>query len=230
MEKRHKLFINQDYDTLYKRIMVEQNKIDVKTMRKLNRSKRNGVFNVRDKEQDDLVLEKDELKQENKEEKEEKKIDKFELQKEKEKVKRILNKNVSYNALVNSQSKLLYYKNDNLFDMAKRLNRCIYHAKRGEWKKADKALDPQKVVNIYENGNLTKAKSKFPNEKRNEYKFHDDVEKIQFDEDDDKLEICKAIMARMNKKASSGKDGIDNKQLLLMMERDDVYTFVARFV
>ena len=231
MEKRHKLYISGDYDILYKRIMEEQNKIDMKTQRKMKREI-NGIEkrNINDINQDDIKMEQKNNNNNDDDGKEEKKKEEKNQEKIKNRTKKVLNRYIDYADLVKGQSNLLYGENDNIFKIAKRMNKCIYHAQRGEWKKADSALDPGSLVNMYKKKNEINARKKFPKEKKNDYKFCYDVDKMNFDEYGDKLFIIKGIMLRINRDAAPGLDGIDNKQILWMIDRDDIYEFVQDFI
>ena len=168
LEIRHKLYCNGQYVQLLRRILDEQkefNKMESKNYQyktKLNRNGDDRMVN-RDDEKNEIEEKSDRLRQEK------------EMIKMEQRAKKRLNRNVTYDKMKRNQKKLVYHECDTTIDVVSRLNRSIYHGFRGEWKKANSALDSDKRVDIYSNGNLDKARSKFPSERRDNYQFCQDV-------------------------------------------------------
>ena len=184
LELRHKLYINGQYVQLLRRIRNEQKHFDrnelinyrFKCKRNRNGSSSDEHNESKDEEKNSVLNEHDNLRKEKK------------LVKMEQRAKKSLNNNVTYDKMKRNQQKLIYHECDSTLDIVNRLNRSIYHGFRGEWKKSNSALDSDKRVDIYENGNLDKAKSKFPAERRDNYEFCKNVKKFKFKSDQDKIQ------------------------------------------
>ena len=237
-EKRHGLYISGRYVQLFRLIQLEQEKINAKFNRRFNRNK-NILQNVHDKNEALIIASKrkDDEKKSNYDDVnsngnyKRKRQDYNKLSfKSDANAKKMLTRHVRFDQLKQDQANLFHYKDDKIWDVAKRMNRCIHHAHRGEWKKADLALGDMKLANIYQNDNLEKFKSKLPPEERDVYQFHTDAPQWQWDDPDDKLKMIKNQFRKLNKSAAPGLNGIDNKLLLWIIANDDNYDFIQELV
>ena len=89
--------------------------------------------------------------------------------------KNLLNNNIIFyetegeineNILSQKINKIRYGEYDNNKEIKQRIKRCIKETKKERFKKADEALNNDKIVNLDINGNLEKVKSKFQNKSK----------------------------------------------------------------
>ena len=92
-----------------------------------------------------------------------------------------------------------------------RLIRAEKLVKEGYWKKADKALNDGKMLDLYKNGKWELLKTKFPNENGKKLEMRKLSHEIELDEKE-----VKQIIINMNKQGSAGMDGIENKTVIWM--------------
>ena len=254
MEKRHKLYMDGNYNDLFKLIEIEQDKLDAQYIRRLNNRKNGNMKKRRKSRRKNIAykLNNDEIKDnnmdndisvqsngnvnnsdnnnngvidDNKQEMKDEILDeKFNDNKKKK-----ANPYINMNIFNNKYQQLKYYNNDLKSDVVRREIRSVFHARKGEWRKANNALDPGKRVNIYEHGNLKKAQSKFPYEKRNNYLHNNNYVKFDYENAEDKLELYYNIMIKMNPTGAPGMDGISNR-LLLWILRNDNFEFLIQWL
>ena len=150
-EKRHQLYIKQKWNQLYQSIHQEQQRLNNKVGRRIQRQIDSNNSSNSGKHTNNNNIDA-----------------RFKL-----------NEKINYRNFQQAGKNLLFSTVDSMPDAANRLNRCIMMAKKGCWKKADNALNPTKMANIHLNNNYNKTKSKFPLEKKKIYPFFNNPARIE---------------------------------------------------
>ena len=68
---------------------------------------------------------------------------------------------IDLNAVANNVQQMKYYHDDSENTIKQRIRRSIKKAKKGQWKKADMALDDGAIINLHINNNWNKTQQKF---------------------------------------------------------------------
>ena len=68
---------------------------------------------------------------------------------------------IDLNAVANNVQNMKYHHDDDENAVKQRIRRCTKKAKKGQWKKADMALDDGAIINLHINNNWDKTQSKF---------------------------------------------------------------------
>ena len=134
---------------------------------------------------------------------------------------------VKFSDMKSHFQKLQYNEAETINDVNNRMKRAQGFAELGQWKKADKALEQTKLVNIYKNGNMKKALSKFPSENTKSIKRVKMKQKLKIDRQ--RKEMITQTLLDINPSGCGGKIGIENKFIIWMIKNDNLYSFISTF-